>query len=1322
MIHCLTRGDVFRRGLFLLVGIFIPVALVAAQAQAQLDAADQLPRPMSETPASVRFERLGLEDGLAQETAMDIIQDERGFIWIATQAGLHSYDGHEMKVYMPAPFDTTTLSSGTIRSIAESRDGDLWLATNDAGLDRFDPATGKATHYRHNPNDTASLSSDLLSAVLRTNSGDVWVATADAGVDRMSADVPGRFEHFRHDPDDPSTLSSNSVWFLTEDSDGFIWAATANGASRIDPETGDVKRFLYDPEITAIGRSPATVYVLYHPPASPDIMWLGTSNGLVRFNVATGEQERFLIEPNDAGTINPLNRIYEIIPDPEDPSVLWGAGNGTGLIRFDTRTETFATYGNDPEDPHSLSNNVGWSLMADNSGMMWLGTQHGLNRFNPGSIDFTHFRHDPEDPQSLAPGTVFAMYEDRSGSLWVSTTTSFSVGFLTKIDGRSGRVTRYKAGAQGSIQPRHPEYITEDANGNVWAAHHGLSRIDADDGSVTGFTHSADEPDALRRNYVLWVEPMRADSSVLWVAGWGGLERFDTRSGRFTRIPVAAEFDVDDFGIRKGYEDRAGTLWLAASHGLFRMEDGHVDFVVDYAADDTTSLSSNLILDILERENEPGVLWLATVSGLNRYDAQTGLVTHYMEEDGLPNDVVYGILEDERGTLWVSTNSGISNFDPETETFRNYGLDDGLMALEYNEKAFAEGAGGVMYFGSAKGVTAFSPENLGTNPIPPQVALTRFRLFNKPVQIGPGSLLEQSLDKTDEITLSHDQNEVTFEYTALHFENPEKNHYAYRLDGHDDDWIEAGNLRTASYTNLAPGTYMFRVKAANSDGVWNEEGASIRMRITPPWWRTMWAYMGFGLVFVGAVVGVDRTQRRHLARKEGERAKIREAQLRAEAQQRRRKDAENLSEIGKAITSTLSIREVIDTVYEHVNALMDASVFGIGLYNAERERLDFFGMKEKGETLPRFTNDLDDDSRPAVWCFKNQEPFVVGDYASEYQRYLPGRKAPLHGDDPASIIYLPLVHKGRTVGVITTQSFEKDAYSEYHISVLETLATYTAIALDNAESYRQLSAALEDLRTTQERLVQQEKLASLGALTAGIAHEIKNPLNFVTNFAGLCRELATELREEKDPEEIEAILSDLIGNTAKIEEHGKRADSIVRSMMEHARGGSGEKETVDLNALVDEHADLAYHGKRAQVPDFSVGFERDFDETVGSAEVAPQDFGRVVLNLIGNAFDAVREKAEQAGDGYHPHVMVSTRRVNGQAQIHVSDNGAGIPEDIRQRIFEPFFTTKPSGSGTGLGLSLSHDIIAHGHGGSLTVESEEGEGTTFIISVPDVAT
>ena len=411
------------------------------------------------------------------------------------------------------------------------------------------------------------------------------------------------------------------------------------------------------------------------------------------------------------------------------------------------------------------------------------------------------------------------------------------------------------------------------------------------------------------------------------------------------------------------------------------------------------------------------------------------------------------------------------------------------------------------------------------------------------------------------------------------------------------------------------------------------------------------------------------------------------------------------------------------------------SIFGVGIYHPEKQIIAYNLAIEKGKRYEPYTRDTKDKNQFPVWCIDNRKPVFINDVTTEYSEYIETyeeKRTELEdgtiSEDPLSLIYLPLLVQDKILGVITIQSFKKNAYTEQHLNILQNLAAYTSIALDNANAYGQLQDILEDLKTTQEKLVTQEKLASLGQLTAGIAHEIKNPLNFVNNFAELTVELLEELKEylekykdkftAEDVENIEDIITDLDQNAKKINEHGKRADSIVRSMLQHSRGKSGIRQATDINAMLEEDLNLAYHGMRAQDSEFNITIEKKFDETIGDFEVVPQDISRVFLNIITNGFYEAYKRKTQNGKEFSPKLSVISKNLEKQIEIRIRDNGNGIPASIRDKLFEPFFTTKPTGQGTGLGLSLSYDIVVKEHNGELAFETEDGKFTEFIIKLP----
>ena len=449
--------------------------------------------------------------------------------------------------------------------------------------------------------------------------------------------------------------------------------------------------------------------------------------------------------------------------------------------------------------------------------------------------------------------------------------------------------------------------------------------------------------------------------------------------------------------------------------------------------------------------------------------------------------------------------------------------------------------------------------------------------------------------------------------------------------------------------------------------------------------------------------------------------KAKELSLQKDNLEQSYKNVELLGEIGRKITASLSVEKIISTVYDNVNTLMDASVFGIGIYNDSMKRIEFPATYENGQPLPFYSNSIYDQNRFDAICFRTGNEIVMGDLQEEYINYIQDIQIPKAGDQTVSIIYLPLKIKEKKLGVITVQSFQKNVYSDYELFMLRNVAVYTSIALENADAFNTLNQALNSLKKTQTQLVQSEKMASLGELTAGIAHEIQNPLNFINNFSDINAELLDEMLQELkqgNTADVVEISQNIRHNLEKIAHHGKRADSIVKSMLQHSRKSTGQKEPTDVNALVDEFLRLSYHGLRAKDKSFNALIETHFDPTVGKVNVIGQDISRVLLNIFNNAFYAVNEKKKAAENGYQPVVQVTTHQLNEKIEIRIKDNGTGIPEKVLEKIYQPFFTTKPAGEGTGLGLSLSYDIITKGHGGELKVETKEGNGSEFIIQLP----
>jgi signal transduction histidine kinase/ligand-binding sensor domain-containing protein len=799
---------------------------------------------------------------------------------------------------------------------------------------------------------------------------------------------------------------------------------------------------------------------------------------------------------------------------------------------------------------------------------------------------------------------------------------------------------------------------------------------------------------------------------------------------------------ADTPAIRSIAESPAGTIWLGLeSQGVMRVRRNgdQVEAKQFGTVDGLAGEGGGSIHQV------DGRLLFAVRGGVHAFDEGTGRfipAPQFQVAAFGGNPEEYGIVEDSNRN--VAVNLGQETVLLRRQNDGRYSADRNILRRIANldvTKTYTD-EGGVVWFGEADGVVRFDPRLLSESRTEYPALIRRVAAGDGVLLYGGGGAGPAQAAKP----LAWGQNALRFEFAATSYFDLTANQYQSKLEGFDNDWSAWSDESRRDYTNLPPGDFRFRVRARDLFQNPSSE-AEYSFTILPPWYRTWWAYALYALLLLGLGLVVDRMQRRRLMSKERERALLREAELRAEtsaaqalalrAENDRKRNVELLSEIGKDLTSTLELDTIFYRLYEHVNQLMDASVFGVGLYRESRQQIDFRLAMEKGKRYAPYARDTRDKNQLPVWCIENRQPVFINDIAAEYSKYI-SEYRDLRGkledgsvsQSPNSLIYLPLIMKDRVLGIITVQSFEKNAYTPYHLDLLENLAAYTSIALDNADAYRRLNSTLENLKSAQEQLVVQEKLASLGALTAGIAHEIKNPLNFVNNFSELSVELNQELREELDKyrgavgeddyANITGLLTDLEKNARKINEHGKRADSIVRSMLLHSRGQRGERQFTDLNTMLEEYLNLSYHGMRAQDSSFNATIERAFDKGLRPVEVVPQDLSRVFLNILNNACYAVSEKSRKLGtaSGYAPTLRVTTADLGDWVEIRIGDNGLGIPAEVREQIFHPFFTTKPTGQGTGLGLSISHEIVVQEHAGQLDVETEPGQYTEFIVRLP----
>lgn len=802
----------------------------------------------ADTPAV--FDHITVRQGLSQNSVHDILQDRHGYLWVATQDGLNRFNGYQFEVYRHVPEDDADtgalrrgVSNSTIWKLYEDRDGVLWIGTA-GGLNRFDRESEGFNHFRHYPDRAGSLSHATVRDMLEDQAGNFWIATARGGLNRMDRER-GEFSALRHVPGSGEGISSDRLSALAETADGYIWIGTEDaGLSRFDPVAGTFLHFRHDAEDeNSLSSDHVTALLIDRA----GILWVATDDaGLNRLDPADNTIRRYQHDPSDPQSIssNELRSLYE-----DSRGRFWvGHYLGGGLDLFNRGTGHFTQYRSENGVEDSLNDDHILAILEDAGGVLWFGTHvGGLNKYDTRQARFRHYRHEWWNDNSLSDNTVRSFYRDDQ-TLYIGTE-----GGLNALDLDSGRFRHYQHDPDDSEGIPHNvvRYLDMDAQGRLWiATHGGLSRFDPQTGRFHNYHHDPEDPESLSSDTVWRV---RIDSQgLVWAGARDALNVLDPGTGRFQRYV----HDPDDSSSIAGdriialIEDRHGDIWFSTvTEGVNRFDRKNDRFInYTYEIDNPNSLSNPFVFSIAE--DEEGVLWFGTRGGLNRFEPESGRFTHITETDGLANDVIYGILFADNGDLWTSSNRGISRFNRRTGTINNFDTNDGLQDDEFNNGAYHHAATGEMYFGGVNGFNVFTPGSIRQSDYEPPVVISRFSVLNENRAIGT------PFQGGREVVLDHNENYLSFEFAALDFSAPERIRYAYQLRGFEDGWIEAGERRFASYTNLPPGRYQFRVRATNADGQWSPHMAVVPIHITPALWQTLWFQLTLFILAValGAVL------------------------------------------------------------------------------------------------------------------------------------------------------------------------------------------------------------------------------------------------------------------------------------------------------------------------------------------------------------------------------------------------------------------------------------------------------------------------------------
>ncbi len=817
---------------------------------------------------TVKFEHFTTENGLSQSDVNTIFQDDNLFMWFGTHDGLNKYDGYNFRIFKPDSKNPKSISSNLIWKIIDDSKGNLWIATTGGGLNYFDKQTEEFKSFKSDPNNPDSIKSDHIRVLFRDSSHRLWVGSNE-GIDMADLSKPIdslKFEHFNlYQNSSKPTRSKNNISTVYEDSKHQVWFGGINGLSKLSRDkNGD----FYFHHVNNLINLPYFDVKTINEDSYGNLI-LGTNDGLYRYVVNNDIEEVQLIGKGSYNAVS-INDNH-----------IW-AGTDDGLLEFTNFSETktpelIGKYKYDPKHPSfSLSKNAVRSIFIDHAGIVWVGTNGGgINKIDPYKKQFSHIKNSL-DPGSLSNDKVRSIFEDSNQNLWIGTEGG-GLNFLNKTanDNNYNQFHHFiklsKVFALEEIQLKGSKKLLIGGEGSP-----GLFEIDLSDLSKTNQLKDSDlKPLKQFPNGVFSL--LQDKDGNIWIGTYnGGIHRrLINEDGISFKKDILSnnpnkKFSVSNNIIRDIFQDSKGNIWFATGNGLSRLTPDQIHVknpkfnIYKNNPKDKTSISHNYILTVFETKS--GDIYIGTFGGgLNKLIVTDNKISFkaYSEKDGLPNNVIKGILEDDQKNLWLSTNKGLSKFNTENETFQNYDVNDGLQSNEFSELSAFKTKDGKMLFGGVNGFNAFYPEDIISNKIKAETVLTAFSIFNKPVSIGEEIngrvILNKSINSIDEIELKYIENSFSFEFAALHYAASSKNKYAYKLAGFDKDWIyTTSDNRYATYTNLEPGTYTLKVKASNNDNIWDETPVELKINVIPPWWRTNAAKFLYLLIAIGLLLAYRR--------------------------------------------------------------------------------------------------------------------------------------------------------------------------------------------------------------------------------------------------------------------------------------------------------------------------------------------------------------------------------------------------------------------------------------------------------------------------------
>jgi signal transduction histidine kinase/CheY-like chemotaxis protein/ligand-binding sensor domain-containing protein len=810
----------------------------------------------------LRFERIGTNEGLSDISVLSLMQDSQGFIWVGTGSGLNRYDSHEFKKFYTDTANLQSVSSNYIGNMFQDTKGNIWIATTGGGFNKFDRKKNNFKQYLHIPGNPNSVSANEIRKITEDRTGKFWIGTND-GLDLFDPQT-NRFIRFFNKKNDPTTISDNNVTNTFVDSRGDIWVGTLKGGlNQFVKKDSTFVHYQADNKTTdAISGNGITAIF----EDSKRRLWIGTdSNGLNLLDRGTGKFSHFKITSNDK--LFSHDNILCINEDDNDN--LWiGTENG-GISLFNYKTLKIRNYINDEIDDHSLSASSVQSITKDKEGNMWIGLfAGGINLYKKNTDNFNHYRHN-STAESLSNNFVLSIFEDHNENLWIGT----DGGGLNRFDHKTGKLTVYKNHpTQNSIAGNYILSITEDEKENLWIGTwgNGLSKLNLKTQKFSNFKFNNNISGLSSDN--IYAITITRDRKIWLGTFGGGIDVYDDQKNRFIHYKHSKEDpkSLSTDKVNTILEDKSGKIWIGTSDGGINLFNPKSNSFTRFTIENNGLLISNTVNYLFQTKS--GIIYAClNDGGLNYFNNSTQKFIPLEDQNSFASKSIYAALEDQYGNIWLSTKKGISKYNPKIKTIQNFSVEDGLQGDAFKIHSALKAKSGMLYFGGVNGFNSFIPDQISEKAYDPQIVLTDFQLFTKSVPVAQNendpSPLRQDISETKSIRLSYDQSFITFWFASLDFSPPSKKVYAYMLEGFDADWNIVGKKNSATYTNLDPGDYIFKVKCQNGAGIWSSKILTISITIIPPFWLTWW-FKTLALIFIaGCLYGLYIHRVRSLNRK-----------------------------------------------------------------------------------------------------------------------------------------------------------------------------------------------------------------------------------------------------------------------------------------------------------------------------------------------------------------------------------------------------------------------------------------------------------------------